>query len=185
MSVFETMEIEEEVEDVLTFAEGHRIYFDTTAFMSDGFRVFLNRYEYWLAENGVCLYTIQSVVNQLEYFSKSENHDTAQKAQSVLELVHELTEKNLLKIKMQSNTSCAPKQNLLLLALHKRRKRSIAIVTCNTKLANDILLQNQLKSCKGSYIYCFDISNGGILYNYDNKADHNLIISDIMEILAS
>ena len=114
--------------------------------------------------------------------------NTADKARNALMMIQELERDGALIIDNTETNNCLVQQSVLEQVLNKRKYEIIGIVTCNRKMAHDILMMNHLKSCTGYEVYCFDLSNGGALYYYDEKNINNsqsVAYCDIMQLLTS
>lgn len=165
------VENERKIEDPVAFGRKVKLFFDTTALMSDGFRSFLDRYGDRIKEEKLHLCTIEPVIVHLTNKSRRGNPVAVKRAEETLELIEELKRQGIFTIKSRSRYPFLgyglSMQQLILLALYKMSKKSIAIVSCNQNLSDDIMMMNRLRSVKGNYIYSINLSDDGFLYNND------------------
>ena len=165
------VENERKIEDPVAFGRKVKLFFDTTALMSDGFRSFLDRYGDRIKEEKLRLCTIEPVIVHLTNKSRRGNPAAVKRAEETLELIEELKRQGIFTIKSRSRYPFLgyglSMQQLILLALYKMSKKSIAIVSCNQNLSDDIMMMNRLRSVKGNYIYSINLSDDGFLYNND------------------
>lgn len=170
----------------LEIVRNHHVYFTSEAFLSSGFQVFINKNEHYLRNKEMIIYTFRTVYNHIERLACKDN--TADKARNALMMIQELERDGALIIDNTETNNCLVQQSVLEQVLNKRKYEIIGIVTCNRKMAHDILMMNHLKSCTGYEVYCFDLSNGGALYYYDEKNINNsqsVAYCDIMQLLTS
>ena len=165
------VENERKIEDPVAFGRKVKLFFDTTALMSDGFRSFLDRYGDRIKEEKLRLCTIEPVIVHVTNKSRRGNPVAVKRAEETLELIEELKRQGIFTIKSRSRYPFLgyglSMQQLILLALYKMSKKSIAIVSCNQNLSDDIMMMNRLRSIKGNYIYSINLSDDGFLYNND------------------
>ena len=165
------VENERKIEDPVAFGRKVKLFFDTTALMSDGFRSFLDRYGDRIKEEKLRLCTIEPVIVHVTNKSRRGNPVAVKRAEETLELIEELKRQGIFTIKSRSRYPFLgyglSMQQLILLALYKMSKKSIAIVSCNQNLSDDIMMMNRLRSVKGNYIYSINLSDDGFLYNND------------------
>ena len=158
------VENERKIEDPVAFGRKVKLFFDTTALMSDG-------YGDRIKEEKLHLCTIEPVIVHLTNKSRRGNPVAVKRAEETLELIEELKRQGIFTIKSRSRYPFLgyglSMQQLILLALYKMSKKSIAIVSCNQNLSDDIMMMNRLRSVKGNYIYSINLSDAGFLYNND------------------
>ena len=136
------------------------LYFTVDALMSAGFIPYMQN-----TNNRI--YTTVSAYGRIADLAKSQDNNTAAQAQSCLIAINKYISEARIKIKGSKIYKAHPAQDFLQLVMHKRRTHSVSIVTCSPKLAHDISILNKLKSCEGSYTYCYHITNTGNLYDAD------------------
>lgn len=136
------------------------LYFTVDALMSAGFIPYMQN-----TNNRI--YTTCSAYSRIADLANSQDNKTAAQAQSCLIAINKYIAEGRIITKGNKIYKAHPAQDFLKLVMFKRRTHSVGIVTCNSKLAHDISILNQLKSCEGHHTYCYHITNRGNLYDAD------------------
>lgn len=168
----------EKINNVIEFLSEHETYIDTNVLMNEGFAKMLRYFLPEMRRNNVKLYISYPVFNELNKLSCSEDKATSNSAKSGIKLLEALKELSIAEMTDNPNNHGLATQFLIKTVIKYRTKKNLAIITCNKKLAEDILMQNSLKSVKGNYTYCLDLSRNGYLYNYDSTVDASNTDSD-------
>ena len=137
-----------------------RIFFTVEALMSTGFVLYMEKHD-----NKI--YTTYSAIEKIKKLMNSNDKSIAENAFTSLCQLKKYHEQQRIVFKGIRDIIVNPAQEILQLMIHYRTKRCISVVSCNKKLAHDILMLNKLKSSKGYRIHCYDLSNGGLIYDYE------------------
>lgn len=168
----------EKINNVIEFLSEHETYIDTNVLMNEGFAKMLRYILPEMRRKNVKLYIPFPVYNELKKLSCSEDKVTSDSAKFGIKSLEALKALYVAEMVDNPNNYGLATQFLIKTVIKYRARKNLAVITCNKKLAEDILMQNSLKSVNGNYTYCLDLSRNGYLYNYDSTVDASNTDSD-------
>lgn len=143
-------------------------YIDRTAFMSDGFGVYLKNNLQNMLEKSKCLYMHNSVKKELKAAAENGETETA-KVQKMLDIISIMKNKDLLKFFGNELETLESEMQYVGMVIRCRAKYPIHFITNSENLAEDIALQNQLTSYSGYDVHVYHILDNGQLQEWFPK----------------
>lgn len=154
----------EKIEDVTGFFLENQTFFDSSALMNESFSAFINKSYLELQAKKAKICVTYATLNLLHALKQSEILETADDARLAVERVLTLAKCGLVELIGHPENRYNEPQQILIAAVKYRANRQVAVVTCNRKLQDDILLQNSLKSFRGKMISALYTTKSGKLY---------------------
>lgn len=120
----------------------------------------------FISENHKSITIHSSVVNEIVRFSRNSEHSQFKNAKKLLLLLNDLERANIFKFEGNYWDFRLADQHFLEFVIDKRQNHTIAIITLDKNLSEDILLQNKICSFGGHPAKVFRVKRNGDLYLY-------------------
>lgn len=120
----------------------------------------------FISENHKSITIHSSVVNEIVRFSRNSEHSQFKNAKKLLLLLNDLERANIFKFEGNYWDFRLADQHFLEFVIDKRQNQTIAIITLDKNLSEDILLQNKICSFGGHPAKVFRVKRNGDLYLY-------------------
>lgn len=165
-----------DLDSVIDFFAENDTYIDTNAVMNYGFETLMRNCSLKLKERGTKIFICHSVMNELKKLAASNNIETALTAKLRLTELEIWSGLGIIEFDGNPEDKHPATQHHISIVIKHRTHRKLAVITCNRKLAHDILMQNNLQSFNGNHTYVFNISKSGFLYDYEEGTDTTKIL---------
>lgn len=139
---------------------------DTCALLNEGFEPMLRESAKFISEKHKSITIHSSVVNEIVRFSRNSKHSQFENAKKLLRLLNNLERAKIFKFEGNYWDFRLADQQFLEFVIDKRQNQTIAIITLDKKLSEDILLQNKICSFGGHPAKVFRVKRNGDLYLY-------------------
>lgn len=167
----------EKINDVTAFLLEHHTYFDSSVLMLEGFAEFLRSNFLSFRASNLKIYILYPTVHYLEALSEGENTEKATAAQRAIGIVQGLVKYGIADLVGHAENRFHESQQLLIETVKYRTKRSLAFVTCNRKLQNDLVMQNGIRSFNGEVISVLYLTRSGNMYRCFDETEQTKCIS--------
>lgn len=152
---------------------------DTCALLDEGFEPMLRKSARLMSENNRSVIIHSSVVNEIVRFSRNSEHSQFENAKKLLPLLNDLERAKILKFQGNFWNFRLADQQFLEFVIDERQNQTIAIITLDKKLSEDILLQNKICSFEGYTAKVFSLSKNGKLFPYRNNDKTDNILNPV------
>lgn len=133
----------------------------------------------FISENHKSITIHSSVVNEIVRFSRNSKHSQFENAKKLLRLLNNLERAKIFKFEGNYWNFRLADQQFLEFVIDKRQNQTIAIITLDKKLSEDILLQNKICSFEGYTAKVFSLSKNGKLFPYRNNDKTDNILNPV------
>lgn len=147
-----------------------RIFIDTCSFMNFNITSFIEQVIPTLQQEGKKIILTYRCYGELIDKSRNGNEGAVRGAKRGLEVIQRLQEKQLLDIFGSSSDQFADNVFQTVFT-QKRLLYSMLLITQDKGLAHDILLLNESKSSRGKKVMAKQLIQGGLLGDYDDRAE--------------
>ncbi len=149
------------------------VVLDTCVLLNKGFEPMLRESARLISETRKSITIHSSVVNEIVRFSRNPEHSQYENAKKLLPLLNELERAKILKFEGNFWDYRLADQQFLEFVIDERQRQTIAIITLDKKLSDDILMQNKISSFGGYPATVIRPNKSGKLFPYQNEDNPN------------